>query len=215
MDDPAEAVRGSYDRVAEAYAEHLFDELAGKPLDRALLDCFAEQVRGLGPVADVGCGPGQVAGYLAHRGVPVLGVDLSAAMVAVAERLNPAIPFRQGDMLALDVADGAWGGIVAFYAIVHLTLDEVSLALREFRRALRPGGLLLLAFHTGEEVVHRAELWGVPVTLDFRFFETAAIERGLEEGGFAVEARIERQPYPEAEHPSRRAYLLVRNSPPG
>jgi SAM-dependent methyltransferase len=210
MDDSAGAVRRSYDRVAEAYADHLFDELVGKPLDRALLDCFAEQVRGLGTVADVGCGPGQVARYLAECGLPVVGVDLSAEMVAVARRLNPAIPFRQGNMLQLDAEDGAWGGIVAFYAVVHLSPDEVSLALREFRRVLRPGGLLLLAFHVGREVVHRDELWGVPVALDFRFFETAAIERRLEEAGFAVEARVERRPYPEVEHPSRRAYLLAR-----
>jgi SAM-dependent methyltransferase len=215
VNEPAEAVRRSYDRVAEAYADHLFDELAGKPLDRALLDCFVEQVRGLGPIADVGCGPGQVARYLAGRGLPTLGVDLSAEMVAVARRLNPTISFRQGTMLDLDAGDGAWGGIAAFYAVVHLSPDEVSLALREFRRVLRPGGLLLLAFHVGGEVVRRDELWGVPVALDFRFFETAEIERRLEGAGFAVEARIERRPYPEVEHPSRRAYLLARSAPTG
>lgn len=210
MGDPTGTIRQSYDRVAATYAERLFAELAGKPLDRALLDCLAEQARGSGPVADVGCGPGQVASYLSERGVPVLGVDLSPEMVAVARRLNPGLPFRQGDMLALDVADGAWGGIAVFYAIVHLSPDEVSRALREFRRVLRPGGWLLLAFHVGAELVHRDELWGESVALNFRFSETAELERRLDQAGFAVEARIERQPYPDAEHPSRRAYLLAR-----
>ena len=212
MDDRRATVQRSYDRVAAVYAERLFDEVAGKPLDRALLDCFAEQVRGRGPVADVGCGPGQVARYLSERGVPVLGIDLSLEMVAIARRLSPGIEFSQGNMLALDAEDGAWGGIVAFYAIVHLSLDEVAGACREFQRVLRPGGLLLLAFHAGEEVVHRDELWGEPVALDFRFFEAAVIERVLDETGFAVEARIERQPYPEVEHPSRRAHLLARTA---
>ena len=214
MDDPTENIRRSYDRVAAVYAEHLSDELAGKPLDRALLDCFAEQLRGRGPVVDIGCGPGQAARYLADRGLPVVGVDLSPEMVAIARRLTPDLPFHRGDMLALDVDDGAWGGIVAFYAIVHLSPDEVSRALREFHRVLRPGGLLLLGFHVGGAVVHRDELWGEPVTLDFRFFETAEIEHRLVDAGFAVEARIERQPYPDAEYPSRRAYLLAR-IPPG
>jgi SAM-dependent methyltransferase len=215
MDDEAAAIRRSYDRVAAAYAEHLFDELAAKPLDRALLDCFAEQVRGRGPVADVGCGPGQIARYLADRGLPVLGIDLSPGMVAVARARSPDLTFRQGDMLALGVEDGVWGGIAAFYAIVHLADDEVGRAVREIHRVLRPGGLLLLAFHVGQEEVHRDELWGVPVALDFRFFEPAAIERRLGAAGFAVEARIEREPYPGAEHPSRRAYLLARKPEEG
>lgn len=116
-------------------------------------------------------------------------------------------------MLALGADDGAWGGIVAFYAIVHLSPEEVSRALGEFRRVLRPGGLLLLAFHAGEETIRRDELWGEPVALDFRFFAPAEIEIRLTEAGFAVEARIERQPYPEVEHPNRRAYLLARTPP--
>src|SRR5262245_81656 len=91
----------SYDRLAEEYAARIFGELAGKPLDRALLDCLAEQVGSLGPVADIGCGPGHVARYLHERGVPALGIDLSPEMVARARHLSPDISFEQGNMLAL------------------------------------------------------------------------------------------------------------------
>ena len=49
--------RASYDSAAKAYAEHLADELAHKPLDRHLLNRFAEETRGRGLVADFGCGP--------------------------------------------------------------------------------------------------------------------------------------------------------------
>lgn len=202
-------LQASYDRVADEYAARFFDELDHKPLDRALLDCFAEQVRGLGTVGDVGCGPGQVARYLHGRGMPVIGIDLSAGMVALARRLNPDLTFRQGTMLALEADDDAWGGVAAFYSIVHLALDAVPLALREFFRVLRPGGRLLLAFHVGREIVHRDELWGHPVTLDFSFFEPATIEEQLRAAGFTVEARLERQPYLAVEHPSQRAYLLA------
>src|SRR5918999_4293454 len=110
MGFPAEEVRRSYDRLAAPSAEVFFGELAGKPLDGALLACFAEQVRGLGPVADVGCGPGHVARHLHESGLPVLGLDLSPRMVALARRLTPGVPFHEGDMLALEAADGAWGG---------------------------------------------------------------------------------------------------------
>ena len=76
--------RASYDAVAAAYAEALSDELARKPLDRALLTAFAEQVREVGRgetrVWDVGCGPGHVTAFLAGLGVRAAGVDLCAAL---------------------------------------------------------------------------------------------------------------------------------------
>ena len=71
MGDQPSAIQASYDRVAAAYAAHFMGELAHKPLDRALLDCFAEEVRGQGPapVGDIGCGPGHVARYLHECGL--------------------------------------------------------------------------------------------------------------------------------------------------
>jgi SAM-dependent methyltransferase len=60
----------SYDRVAAEYTAQIADELAGKPLDRALLRVFAEQVDG--PIADLGCGPGHVAAFLADAGATVV-----------------------------------------------------------------------------------------------------------------------------------------------
>src|SRR5438270_1844506 len=161
MDPKSTRLRESYDRLAGPYADHLFDELAHKPSDRALLDAFAELMRGNGPVVDVGCGPGQVARYLHGRGVSVSGLDLSLGMVEVAARLTPAISFREGSLLALSDADGSWAGCTAFYAIVHFDLPELTRAIRELARVLRPGGLLLLAFHEGEDRVHRNELFGV------------------------------------------------------
>ena len=63
-------VRQSYDSAARAYAEHLASELDRKPLDRHLLNRFAEATSGAGLVADLGCGPGHVAGYLSRQSVP-------------------------------------------------------------------------------------------------------------------------------------------------
>ena len=57
-------VQASYDRVAGEYARHIYDELRHKPLDRQLLDRFADRVKGAGVTCDLGCGPGQVARYL-------------------------------------------------------------------------------------------------------------------------------------------------------
>src|SRR5688500_1925488 len=146
-------VQHSYDRVADEYVRRLFDELQHKPLDRQLLEQFVVRVQGLGPVCDLGCGPGHVARYLHERGVPVQGIDLSPGVIAHARQLNPGIDFTQGNMLALDVVDAVWGGIVAFYSLIHIPRADLSTVLREFKRALRPGGVLLLAFHRGDDTV--------------------------------------------------------------
>jgi SAM-dependent methyltransferase len=202
-------IQRSYDALAEAYAAHFFRELEGKPADRALVDLVAGEVRGQGRVVDLGCGPGHVARYLSERGVACTGIDLSPGTIEVARRLSPHVAFQQGSMLALDVADGALAGIVAFYAIVNLTRDEVAVALREMHRVLRPGAPLLLAFHLGEEERHVEELLGVEVKLDFRFFPRAFVEGALEASGFTTEVWLERKAVG-AEHPSERGYVVAR-----
>ena len=59
MTDWERSVRDTYDRVAGEYATRIFDELAGKPFDRAILDRLAELALPIGPVCDLGCGPGR------------------------------------------------------------------------------------------------------------------------------------------------------------
>jgi SAM-dependent methyltransferase len=205
----------SYDRVAAEYVLRIFDELKHKPIDRELLDQFAARMRGCGPACDMGCGPGQVARYLRERGVEVCGVDLSPVMVEHARRLNPEIEFTQGNMLSLDVDDEAWAGIAAFYSIIHIPRDELVLAFQELKRVLRPGGLLLLAFHIGDTVVHMDEWWGQPVSVDFAFYPPEEIVGYLRTAGFVVEGVYEREPIPDVEHQSRRAYLFARKPQQG
>ena len=205
------STRATYDRVAEEYATRIADELAGKPLDRALLACYAEQVAGLGTVADMGCGPGHVAAHLHDLGVSVVGIDLSPEMVAIARRRFPAIAFEQSSMLALDAPDAAWGGIIAFYSIIHLPPESRRQAFAEFARVLQPGGLLFLAFHMGDDQRHLDEWWGQPVSLDVWFLQPDAIESQLRDVGFSIEISLVRQPYaPEIEHQSQRAYIFAR-----
>src|ERR1043166_465352 len=158
VSDPrADSLRSGYAPVARAYREALLDELAGKPLDRAFLDAFAERTRG-GRIVEVGCGPGQVARYLADRGGAVEGLDLSPEMIAEAAASHPGLGFRVGDRFALPHEDGSLAGVVAFYAMVHLRTEELGAPFREMYRVLASGGLAAIAFHIGSETVHASEL---------------------------------------------------------
>src|SRR6476660_1640563 len=143
-------IADSYDRVADEYVQRFYNELQHKPLDRKLLDRFAASLQEIGLACDLGCGPGHVARYLHERGAKVCGIDVSPKMVEFARCLNSEIDFSQGDMLELGVENEAWAGVAAFYSIIHIPPGEIVRALRELRRVLRPGGLLLLAFHIGE-----------------------------------------------------------------
>jgi ubiquinone/menaquinone biosynthesis C-methylase UbiE len=202
----------SYDRVAADYTANIADELAGKPLDRALLQAFAEQLGTLDPVADLGCGPGHVAAFLARSGVRVEGFDLSQGMIAQAHQRYPTLTFRQGDMRSLAVADATFGGITAFYSIIHLNEDELVPTFQEWWRVLRPSGSVLVAFHIGEHVVHLDEWWQHTVDLDFRFLSIGSVTAALEHAQFTIEALIQRSPYPDIEHPSQRGYVLARKA---
>jgi len=210
MNDPTDSIRESYDRLAEEYARRIFDELQHKPLDRELLDRFARETDGRGDVCDMGCGPGHVARHLRDAGASVFGLDLSPRMLEQARKLNPDIPFREGNMMSLDIADGTLAGIAAFYAIVNIPRQSLALAFREFRRVLGPEGLLLLAFHMGEEIIREEELWGQKISMDFLLFQPSEIKAGLEAAGLTVEEVVEREPYPDVEYPSRRAYIFAR-----
>jgi ubiquinone/menaquinone biosynthesis C-methylase UbiE len=206
-----QSIRESYDRIADEYALRIFNELQHKPLDRDLLNRFAAEMAGRDPVCDMGCGPGHVARYLRDAGTNVFGLDLSPKMLEQARRLNPDISFQLGNMTALELDDGALAGITAFYAIVNIPKEYLPSVFREMHRVLKPGGQLLVAFHTGDEVLQEKELWGRPISMDFLLFQPSAIQRYVEGAGLDVEEIIEREPYaPEVEYQSRRAYIFAR-----
>lgn len=195
--------------MAEAYAAEFGDELSRKPLDRALLHILVDEVGAGGSIADVGCGPGHVAAWLAAAGATPVGVDLSPGMIAVAEREHPGIDFRVGDQLSLPAEDGEFSAAVCLYSIIHLAPGELAGAFLELHRVLQAGAPLLVSFHAGDEVRHVTDFLGHRVEVDFHFFEVDEVASAISSGGFDVEARIERRAYP-GEVDTRRAYIMGR-----
>ena len=201
--DNLDATRIAYDTVAAAYAEQLDDSLASRPDDRNVLEEFAHRVSG--PVLDVGCGPGYVTAFLRDLGVDVAGVDLSPAMVAEARGRYPGIHFSVGDMTALDAPPATLGGIVAWYSTIHTPPEYLAGVFAEFRRALEPGGHLLLAFQVGDERRHVTHGYGHDVSLHAWRRQPDDVAALLE--GFAVEVTVRE---PDASESVPQAYLLAR-----
>ena len=203
-----ESIVPSYDAIAEEYAQQYFDELDGKPFDREWLDRFAAAVEGRGRVCDLGCGPGQIARYLAGRGVDAFGIDASASMVATARRLNPSIEFSQGSFFHLALADGALAGIAAFYSLIHCARGDLGRALAELARVLEPGGRLLMTVHAGTGEVGRDEAFGKRVALVATLFSEREVRDALAGARFRVDELVTRPPY-DFEYPSQRIYALA------
>ena len=215
MTEPAHltAIRAAYDTVAADYADLLQDELAGRPLDRAMLRAFAELVlaAGDGAVAEAGCGPGRITAHLAGLGLRIFGVDLSPGMLAVAGRSHPELRFAQGRLDALPVPDDGLAGLVAWYSIIHTPPDRLGEVFAEFRRVLRPGGELLIAFQSGDHQVRLHQAYGHAISLEAYRLPPARIEDQLAAAGLITHSRLVRDPGPREKTPQ--AYLLARKPP--
>jgi SAM-dependent methyltransferase len=182
--DDLDAVRASYDRVADAYVALGAGELGPTPWLRAALAAFAEEVRGRGPVLDVGCGPGQVTAHLAGLGLDVSGVDLSPRMVEHARRRFPQLRFAVASATALDLPDASLGGVLGWWSLFHLPREVLPAVLASFARALVPGGQVLLGTHVGDGELARTEAYrGVPVTWTSRYWQPEHLAALLADAG--------------------------------
>ena len=210
-------VRAAYDAVAATYAEQFCDELDHKPLERGLLSAFCDMTPG-GVIADIGCGPGHITGFLATRHEQVTGFDLSPGMIALARQHHPRLPFAVASMTDLPCHDESFAGVVAMYSVIHLDPVQRVRAFEEFARTLRLDGTLLVSFHVDGpglapgDVNHLTEFLGHSVDLDGYFLDPVEVTRDLVANGFRVEARLDREPIAGVEYPSRRCYILARRA---
>jgi len=101
----------------------------------SLLDAAA--VSGGTRLLDVCCGPGMISAAAAARGARPVGVDFSAATVALARSLVADAEFREGDACALPLDDDEFDAAVCGFGIIHL--PDPNQGLREMQRVVRPG----------------------------------------------------------------------------
>lgn len=152
------------DRAAE-YTALLGSMDAVDPADRQTVDRWAAAQQGL--LVDLGCGPGHWTAALGAAGHEVVGIEPTPAFRTLARARFPAIDVRDGRADRLPFADGAVGGVLAWYSLIHLDEDGFVAALDEAARVVTPGGGLLLGLFEGERLetfehrVVRARRWPV------------------------------------------------------
>lgn len=101
---------------------------------------------------DLGCGRGEFLEVLISEGFKPQGVDLDEGMLqACRER---GLPAEMGDALMFlsRLPDETQSVVSAFHVVEHLTFDKIQIVLRESKRVLRPGGILILETPNPENV---------------------------------------------------------------
>ncbi|MFI6171001.1 class I SAM-dependent methyltransferase [Nocardia sp. NPDC051052] len=102
-------------------------------------------------VADIGCGPGDLARKLAVRvgqDGSVIGVDPAAEMINYATKNSNAVTncrFELGAAQTLTLPDACFDLVTSTFAMHHIPEAQRSVAIAQLFRILRPGGTLLLA----------------------------------------------------------------------
>lgn len=204
-------VRSSYSAVAADYAAALTDELSGLAFERWLLDEVAAGAEG-GPVVEVGCGPGHVTAYLAAAGAQASGIDLTPAMVEQSRERFPEGDYEVGDLRQLmrpRTADG-WSAVLAWYSLIHLSPTELVEAVSALARPLTAGGVLLVALHSGEEVLHPDSWFDNPIELDFVLHTRPEVVDALVAAGLTEVEWWLRGPHAPRGETTERLYVLAR-----
>jgi ubiquinone/menaquinone biosynthesis C-methylase UbiE len=211
--DHVAAARAVYDASAERYVEFVGTELSSAteaPVDHSLLRAFVALVAAgaVKRVADVGCGPGRVAAFLARHGLDAVGVDVSTAMLAAARIAHPGIEFEEGRLDDLPVDEGSLGGVVCWYSIIYTPPECLGDVFAEVVRVLNRAGYLLVTFQAGDgEPVHRTDAHGTGRSLTSYRHNLGDVTGRLERAGLEVRATALREP--EFDHETTRQALVI------
>lgn len=179
------AVRRSYDELADAYAERRSE---GGP-ETKILARFLESLPESARVLDAGCGQGAPVLTRAAASGTAVGLDFSREQLRLAAANAPDAALVRGDMTALPFATGAFDGVVACWSLIHVPMDDHRTVVEEFARVLRPGGRVLLCEGTNEWVGENPDWLETGIEMAWNVAGAEATRKQLRAAGFALEGR--------------------------
>ena len=146
--------------MTELYERHavLYDRAFSWDIEDEVDWLLARLGRDCRRVLEPGCGSGRVLEALARRGLDVVGLDRSSAMVGLARvRLGATAEVVLADMTDFDLGRTFDGAVCPINTLAHLSHGELARHLERMGRHLRPGGRYLAQLQLGADP--RASSW--------------------------------------------------------
>lgn len=169
----------TYNQMAKEYDDETIDFWERFP--RTFFDKFAELVQG--KILDVGSGPGRDGLLLKEKGLEVICLDASEAMIKLCEEKE--LESVVGDFVSMPFENNSFDGAWAYTSLLHISKADVSKAFDEINRVLKDDGILGLGLIEGDTEEYR-ESSGVNMPRWFSFYTKEEVEQLLTEHGFKV-----------------------------
>jgi SAM-dependent methyltransferase len=182
-DDPLWAVLSQADKRGGRWDPDEFLATGRIEIDAQLAALVpAGYPRGRELALDFGCGAGRLTRALAAHFGRVIGIDVSASMVAAATRLNAdveGIEFRVNASPRLEgVADASVDFVFSHITLQHIPAELAAGYVGEFFRVLAPGGAAVFQFTTGPDRSLRGHFFDRVSNRWLNFLRRVAWRRG-------------------------------------
>ncbi len=177
-------IQEPYDAIVDIYQKKHFDEKIFDPL----IDKFFSILGSGKLVLDAGCGPGGETKKLLKKGLNVKSIDISKEMLKMAKKKVPDGNFKKMDILNLRFPPNYFDGIWSARSLIHIPNSQLSRALNNFYKTLKPNGILCIVVLKGKgEEIEPEEYDKTKKTKTFfKYFEEGELEKKLARAGFKI-----------------------------
>lgn len=146
-----------------------------------IIDTFADATHGR--VLDVGSGPGRDGLILQQKGLGIICLDASSAMVELST--SRGLESVVGDLCTLPFPNESFNGVWAYTSLLHIPKTQVGTALSEIARVLKKGGTFGLGLIEGDDELYR-ESSGKNQPRWFSYYRKVEVEELLRAHGFSI-----------------------------
>lgn len=180
MSDYVQKTIAAYDLSSDKYHDSTKDMTPSVEFGR-----FIKMVGGSGKsILDAGCAFGRDTAAFDKAGLAATGIDLSGELLKKAQQLYPNLTFRKMDIRTLDFDDVNFDGIWCHAVLLHLNDADITKALSEFYRVLRPGGALFVSFKKGQGSHEVMENFSSNAARFYNFKTIESVSKTLLDAGF-------------------------------